>query len=547
MTFRTKRMSSTRGCIAIAAALLALTACSGGGDARNDGKSVTSADLVSHMDPATGHVDVLKWNLDTEPETLDPANAGTPASGTVVRNLCDSLLTVDADYNLAPNIVDYKVVAPTQIVFTMKAHATFWDGSPVTAEDVAYTLKRNMNPDYLSAFIFANVKSVAQTGADQVTVTMKQPDSLFLNQLPIIAVTEKKFTERAGDKLGTPSGGLMCSGPFKLDSWISGQSLTMSRNDHYWNPDRTPRARTVKFSFISDAVALAQALNTGEIDGAYEISSSSVPSLKKSHAGRLVFGPSMKGTYLYVAHPGGVLGDLKVRDALQCAVDREALAKVIYNGAAAPLYAFVTPATWPHDQVDAYQAAYDKLSVERAYDPKAAAELVKQSTYDGRPIVIGIQAGDETGSRTAQLVQQEAKAVGLNVQIKSLQPLVFNQAQYDATKRKGIDLLLTYSFNVAHDPLEPLGYDYLPDSPYNYTNYDDPQVTKLLNEARQSFDEADRTKLLLQAQAIYEPSSTKIPLVSNYTTLFLNNHLGGAVTSLAYWSMPALALVGSVD
>jgi peptide/nickel transport system substrate-binding protein len=542
-----RRISSARRRIAVGAtsAVLLLAACSGGGETDQD--AVTSEDLVSQMDPASGEVDVVKWNLDTEPETLDPANAGTPASGTVVRNLCDSLLTVDADYNLSPNIVDYEITSPTEIVFTMRADATFWDGSPVTAEDVAYTLQRNMNPEYLSAFIFSNVKSAQVTGAEEVTVTMKQPDSLFLNQLPIIAVTQKRFTEQAGDQLGTPSGGLMCSGPFKLDDWTSGQSLTMSRNEDYWDPDRIPLARTVEFSFISDAVALAQALDAGEIDGGYEISSSSVPSLEQSDAGRIVYGPSMKGTYLYVANPGGVLGDLKVREALQVAVDRESLAEVVYHGAAAPLYAYLTPATWPNDQVDAFQAAYDELAEKRAYDPETAKELVEESTYDGTPIVIGIQAGDETSSRTAQLVQQQGKAIGLNVEIKPLQPLVFNEAGYDATKREGLDLLLSYSFNAAHDPVEPLGYDYLPGSPYNYTNYDDPEVTELLNDARRSFDDAERAQMLIEAQAIYEESHTKIPLVSNYTTLFLNDDLGGAVTSLAYWSMPALAFVGSAD
>jgi peptide/nickel transport system substrate-binding protein len=527
---------------AVSAALV-LAACSSGG-ADTDG--VTAQQLTSAMKPASGAIDVLKWNLDTEPETLDPANAGTPSSGSVVRDLCDSLLTVDADYHLKPNLVDYKVVSPTRLVLTLRAHATFWDGSPVTAEDVAYSMQRDMDPNNLSAFIFANVRSVRVTGADQVTVVMKQPDSLFLHQLPVVAVIEKKFSQEAGDRLGTPSGGLMCSGPFKLDSWISGQSLTISRNDSYWNPGRMPDARTVKFSFISDSVALTQALGTGEIDGAYEIPSSSIPALEKSHTGRLAYGPSMKGTYLYVAHPGGAVGDPKIRAALEVAVDRAALAKVIYHGAAAPLYTYLTPGTWPNDAATRYKAAYDRFAAERAYDPQAASRLVKQSGYRGTPITLGIQAGDETGSRIAQLVQQEAQAVGISVQIKSLQPLVFNQAQYDASKRQGIDLLLTYSFNVAHDPLEPLGYDYLPGSDYNFTNYDDPEVTKLLTEARQSFDERKRTTLLLKAQSIYEPASTKIPLVSNYNTMFLSNRLGGAITSSAYWSMPALAFVGSV-
>lgn len=530
--------------IGLVTAALVLTACSGGnGDGA--GTPVASSDLVSSLSAPQGEVDTIAWNLDSEPDTLDPADAATYSSGTVVKNICDPLLTVDADYDLKPYLATYKVLDPRTVVFNIRSGARFWDGKPVTADDVAYSLQRYMKPQHILSFVFADVASVEVTGRDQVTVRFTTPDELFINELPGVVIFEKAFAERAGDRLGTPSGGIMCSGPFELKSWVSGRSITLTRNDHYWNAGRRPFARTVQFSWISDGAALTQALAAGEVDGAYEIPASAVPVLRKSNAGRLAFGPSMQSTNLNIARPGGVLGDPKVREALQVAIDRDALARVIFNGAAAPVYTAVTPETWPNDQKAAYQAAYDRWAKARSYDPDAAKRLVAASGYDGTPIELAIQAGDDTSTRAAQLIQQELGAAGLKVSIQSVPPLVFSQAGYDASKREGMDLMLASNFNGAHDPVEFIGFTFLPDSPYNYTGLDDPGLTKLIEKARTTFEPARRAQLLLKAQDRYEAANEVVPLVSTYTTTFLNNRLTGAVTSFAYWSMPSMAYVGS--
>ncbi|MFD4787033.1 ABC transporter substrate-binding protein [Streptomyces sp. NPDC058459] len=201
-------------------------------------KSVSADDLISSLPAAKGDVDKITWNLTGgEPETLDPADAATPQSGQVVRNLCDSLLTVDAKFNVKPNLASYDQRSPTKAVLTIRPGTRFWDGSGVTAEDVAFSLRRAANPSKIVSCLFASVGSVKATAADQVTVTFRQPDEMFRGALANMVVVTKAFAGKAGTRLGTPSGGLMCSGPFRLDSWTSGDSITMSRKDAYWNRD----------------------------------------------------------------------------------------------------------------------------------------------------------------------------------------------------------------------------------------------------------------------------------------------------------------------
>jgi len=531
------------------AVAMVLSACSGGGGGGDGGQAVTGADdLVTSLPPAKADVATIKWNLTGgEPTTLDPANAADYSSGQVVMDLCDALLTIDADYNLEPNLATYEQVSDTQLVLKVREGVTFWDGKPLTAHDVAFSLKRASEPDNIISFAFLNVKSIAVTSQDEVTIDFMKPDALFLNALANITgvVMERKFSEEAGDRLGTPTGGLMCSGPFKLDSWKVGSEIQLSRNDAYWNPERRPFASDVTFSFVTDGTALAQALNSGEIDGAYEIPASAIPALQKSTTGRVAFGPSMQGLNLNVANPGGTLGDLKLREAFQRIVDRDAIAKAVFHGAATANYTALTPATWPNDETAVYQAAYDKIKAGRSYDVAAGKKLVQESGYDGAPIVLAIKAGDETMSRTAQLLQQDARSAGLTVKIDSLQPLVFQQSLYDAAARKGIDLIMTSNFNGTQNPLEPMGFTYLPDQPYNYTNYDDATVTRLLTEARNTLDHDAQARLVTQAQVPIEKDSSNIPIVSTNTVTYLANDLTGAITSFAYWSMPQMAFVGA--
>ncbi|MER6490043.1 ABC transporter substrate-binding protein [Streptomyces griseorubiginosus] len=532
--------------LSLALAASTLTACSGGSSGGQ--KPVSADDLIPSLPAAKADVDRITWNLTGgEPETLDPANAATPQSGQVVRNLCDSLLTLDAKFNLKPNLASYDQQSPTKLVLTIRPDTRFWDGSTVTAEDVAFSLRRAADPAKIASYLFANVDSVKATAADKVTVTFKQPDEMFTSELANMVVLKKAFAEKAGSKLGTPAGGLMCSGPFKLDKWTSGDSITMSRNDAYWNRERRPFAKSVRFTFVTDATSLAQSLNAGEIDGAYELSASSVPALQKSKKGRLVFGLSPQSMNIYVARPDGVMADGKLRAALQRMIDREALAKAVYHEAATPLYTMTPPATWPNAQRAAYEKAYKAFETARSYDMDAAKKLVKSSSYEGQQIVLAIAAGDDTQSRTAQLLQQQGREAGLTIKIQSMQPLVYAQAGYDASKRKGVDLMLSSNFSATPDPLETIGFTFLPKQTYNYVNYDDPQATQLFDEARSTFDGAQRAEKIVEMQALYEKADAIIPLVSTNTTTFLNDRLTGAITSFAYWSMPQMAYVGAAQ
>lgn len=531
-----------------AVALLLLTACAGGGSTP-DATGDAGRELTNRAPGGTEPVDSVVWNLPTgEPATLDPRNAATYSGAGVVSNLCDPLLAVDEEYNLGPNIVSYDQVSDNQAVLTLAAAATFWNGNPVTTEDVAFSLERAAAPESVVSFIYANVASVEVTSDTEVTVNFTTPDVLFMKEMATFAgmVVEKAYAEEAGENFGSSTGGLMCSGPYELVDWVPGDHIELKANEDYWNDEVPLLADVVTFEFITDSSASTQAMTAGEIDGSYEVNFSAISALDAASAGELYVGPSMQWVAINIARPDGITTDPQLREAFQLLIDRQQLADAVFEGAAAPLYWSVTPRTWPTDQIEVYQESYDKWAKARAHDIEAAKALVEHSEYSGEVLKLAILAGDDVSSKVAQLFQQQAKQAGIEIEIAPLQPLDFAEAGYDAAVRErlGIDLLLAASFNAAQEPLEPMGFTLLPDAFYNYTGFDDPRVTELIQGALGTFDDEERARMTVEALDIAEADGASIPLVSLNTVTFLNERLGGAITSFAYMSMPSMAYVG---
>ena len=537
--------------VLVVAVVAAVAGCGAKASQTASSSSPGTTQLTSFAGKAVGDVSTITWGLPYgEPDTVSPWSSAYYSSALVVANTCDYLLQMKDNGEVGPDLAtSWTQPDPKTIVYTIRQGVKFWDGHPLTAVDVAYSLNRAAAPDALVSFFFSNVASIKATGPYEVTMRFKKPDELLQKELATFAgaVVEKQWAQKIGAALGTPKGGLMASGPFKLDKWTPGQDIQLSRNDAYWNPQYRAHAATVSLRFVSDSTALSQALTSGELDGAYEIPSAIIPSLKNSSAGTLYFGPSRQYYTINPLRPDGPLADTNLRKALNISVDRAAVAEKLFNGAGRACYTALATSTWDPGAIDLWRAAYEPFVKEFAYNLDAAKKLVADSGYSGQPISIIIPAGDATSSQMAELLQQSGKTIGLNIAIKPLQSIQYNKALVSADARKGYDIALSASFNAATDPLEPIGFSELPTSFYNYTGYNNPQVTALVTKAQQTFDAVARSKMLIQAQSLYEPDQTYTTLVELYEVSFLNNRLSGMITSFNYLFLPSLATIGSAQ
>jgi len=170
--------------------------------------------------------------------------------------LCDSLLRLKPDFSYGPNLATswHYGAGHLSLTFSLRTDVKFWDGHPLTARDVVYSMLRNTDPknDPINGGFYASVKSITAAGPHTVVVKFKHPDELFIKEMSTVAgdVSEEQYTKAKGSSYGTAQGGVMCSGPFRLAKWSPGQSITLTRYDGYWDPSLKAKSTQVKFVFL---------------------------------------------------------------------------------------------------------------------------------------------------------------------------------------------------------------------------------------------------------------------------------------------------------
>jgi peptide/nickel transport system substrate-binding protein len=526
---------------------LATSACSGGnsGNSGDGGNATSPPSLVNPSPPATSDLDHLTWDL----PTLDYVKAGDYSPDTVISNMCDSLLRLKPDFSIGPNLATAWKYSPDHLTltYTLRSGVKFWDGKPLTSADVVYSMGRNTDPknDPINGGFYANVSSIVADGPNRVVVRFKKPDELFNKEMATVAgdVSETAFTKAAGSKYGTAQGGVMCSGPFKLDKWSAGSSITLSANEAYWNPDYKPRAKTVTIDFITDTSNLVQALKSGEVDGTFETPTIALPALTSDGGGNVYQGPSL-AIYELIANSPGPGTDPKIKQALGMVIDRAALAKAVFHGAAEPNYTFIPKTAWDPTGGDVYKKAWESLHLPTTVDVDSAKKVIAGDPNASKDITLALLAGDQTEINTATLIQQEAASIGLHIKLEQLQPLQFSNAFYVPSARKGIDLILTKGYLDVQDPLDYLGLAVLPTSLFNWIGYSSATVTQDVTKAISTFDDTKRAQLITQAQAQYEGAHFMIPMLSLHEVVYMNKKITGAPVSFAYIYEPSLATVG---
>jgi peptide/nickel transport system substrate-binding protein len=541
------RLAATAA-LTITALAIALAGCTA-----LPGTALGTGDLRDTSEPPAGRLSSLVWALPQgEPSTLDYAKAGDYSPYLVVSNLCDNLLRLNPDESQSPALArSWSQPDPLTLVLNLRTDVQFWDGTGLTSADVVYSLNRQRDPNAVASGFFANVKNIEATDAHTVTVRFSQPDELFLKELATTAgaVVEQRYAEHAGAAFGTATGGVMCSGPFELTAWESGGNIELTANPHYWDPKYRAKADKVTLVFVTDTTALTQALASGAIDGAFEVPTGALLTLKSSTSGRLYYGPGLQTLSIYPTTSTGPAAIPDIRRALSLVIDREQLAKVVYRGTASPSTAVLPRTSWDPAAEDVYAKAVAELP-HVATTPTAASlaeaqGLVSRHRPDLRPMVLGIPAGAQDQTDTAAVVAAAAAKIGLEVTVRQIPPLQFSSLYYDASYRIGIDLALTSGFLDIPDPL-----DWIPNLAtaagiFNWSGYRDAVVDANLSQAQQTLEPRARALLVTDAQRRWEAATIAVPLLSLNEVTYLNKRITGATTSFAYLFAPSLATIGT--
>jgi len=541
-------MVGSRGRLVVAtfAVLVAVSACSGK-SAPTQGSASPSTSLNITMPAPTSELDKVTWAVYREVASLDPIYAFDYPENTAVAAMCETLIRQQPDGSTVPGLASaIDTSDPTKIVFTLRDGVTFWDGHPLTADDVVYSLDRQRDPangGYYGA-VFQYVKSIKATADNEVTITLQQPDEALLGELSSTPgfITEKAYTQAQGAKYGTHAGGAMCTGAFKLGPWKTGGALELMRNDNYWDTSFPQMVKELDIVGAPDEANLTEALKTGEIDAVYAGQLSTLDQLEKAPNLNVLFGPSYATNDLILSNPSGTLGDPKVREALSLAIDRQGLIDATWRGSAVMPRAIVGPGTFGYAK-DTYQAAYDALPV-MTQDIEKAKSLVKDANAEGKSIVIGMSSEIATIQTSADAVKSAAEEIGLKATEKSVSAAKYIDFFTSAQARQGVDGFFTINYPDYADPMAMYGPISIPGGFNNYFDYNNPQVVSLLSKAQQEPDPTKRAEYVTQAQTIVMQDLPWIPLAIPYTTLVINKRVTGAPVSFQYMFGPWAAGLG---
>ncbi|MEB8340760.1 ABC transporter substrate-binding protein [Streptomyces endophyticus] len=532
--------------VALLVGMLALAGC--GGDGARDLGTLAQHKVDFTPEP-TGALDSIVWNVfQGEPQTIDPFRSADYTPNMINSNLCENLLVQrPGQEEIEPNLASrFSNPDPRTWVYTLRKDVTFWDGSPMTAEDVAFSLHQQLtDAKSFNHYLFASVDSVEITGKHEVTVHLKKPDYMFNSELANFAgvVVQKKFYQEHKKTFGSADTGVMCTGPYKFVDWEQAQKIRVERYDGYWNKRLRPKVRRIDFTFLTDESSITAALMSGEIDGTYQPPVSALAQLNAGDAGKLAIGPAPVMTTAVYADPKGPMSDKGMRRALQLAIDWKGIGKTVFATTAEPGKIAMPEAVWglAHKELSKYTAPLPKVAEP---DYAAAKKILTQVPERVRDQEITFVVPDSPTTKSFGLAYKDAAdRIGLNFHLLVVPTTGYTNYLYDPETRKGIDLLYTEFWPNVNDPVDWIQTTAVTGALFNQYGYDG--VDKLYAKAIGSADKAERAKLVVEMEKkIHGGLMPMMPGVEASTVVFQNNRLTGAPAAFGYVYYPWAAHLG---
>jgi peptide/nickel transport system substrate-binding protein len=440
-----------------------------------------------------------------EPLSLDPIVPSDNGSIWVIYQIFDQLTTVNEDSTgVVPSLAESWDTSSDQRTWTfhLRQGVKFSDGSPVTADDVVFSLKRVINPKTSAySFLFGPVTAVKALDPSTVEVTLEHPFAPLiehLNVFPASVVPKAKVEPDPEGFAQHPIG----SGPFALEKFSKGQFTHLVRNQHYWKAGR-PLLDEVMIPYVTDDNTRILKLQAGEIDASVNIPYAQIDQLDAQDSIDVLVEPLFRFDGIWMNHAKKPLDDRKVRQALNYATDKESIVKNVLFGKAEVANHMMPKMKYWRDDVEPYP-----------YDPEKAKALIADSSVpDGFTLPLVVPTGDSIIAQVAQIVKESWNQIGANVQIQNLDigTAYTNFSNFNYTI--GANWYIT-SDVTAPDELAAIQFDYtaLGGTKSFFTNYKNPQATRLVGEAAAATEESVREQAFGDLQQLVMDDAVEVAL-----------------------------------
>lgn len=451
-------------------------------------------------DPGT-----LRFLIESSPNNLD-LRQGTDAQSERVGGLIyDALVKKDAHFVLQPWLAtSWSRPDPLTWIFNIRSGVRFHDGRPLTAEDVVWSIKSMIDGTLVTAKggNIADITSVAATGPLTVTVRTSRADASLLFNLSdgLFGVVENGAGRDEGlHPVGT--------GPFRFVSQMQDRDVVLERNPDYW--DGAPKITRVRFEVIPDTITAALEMRKGSADiESNVLTPDMVEALRREKNVVVQSGPGAIVMYANFNTQDPRLRDPRVRQAVAYAINRPALIKALWHGEAQIANTLLPSGHWAAAS-DAELPSYPH-DVNRAIALLTAAGL-KPDSHGVRLRFTLKTSTDETTRLVAQAMQQQMRAAGIELEIRSAEFGTF----YSDITRGAFQMYMLRWIGSNEDP-DFLRYAFasssFPPKGGNRGRYSNPEVDSLLAQADAETDEAARRRDYVQVQQILARDLPSIPL-----------------------------------
>jgi len=489
--------------------------------------------------------DTAVFSLATDPDTLDIQKSSAGTSAAVMELVGGSLLAKDPTTGeIIPYLAkSYKVSDDGKtLTFILKDGIKFHDGTPLTAEDYAWTFTRAMAPETASpvtAVLLAGLVGATATDTKTLVLTLDTPNFYILDSLTLAGYTSpysKAYMDEKGDDFIARNP--MSVGPYIFRQWKTGESIILDRNpDFTWGPAYAPGPRlvqTVEYKIIPDQATVIAALEAGEtlMDGVPD----SEISRFQDPAKFTIYKTMSQNLYPALAFNLNKepWNNLVIRQALSTAIDRQSIIDVLLSGNGSPAYGPLPPSIPGYNpKVEDYYN-YDKTKAlalfgQAGYTPDSTGKLVK----DGIQLSFTVLSpAYDFVTPGLQIVQEQLKALGIDMQIETVDPSLLTNRMTEGS----YDLVVT-GYNY---PNAGVLYYYFHSSMLGAglnSSVNDPQLDTMLVQAQSIMDPVQHKQVVDDIQVYIVENAYWITLVNSEGNLVVSTRVEGAKWSAVLYTM----------
>ena len=449
---------------------------------------------------------VIRTNIGSEPDSLDPWISAASDTYAVMHNVFEGLVSFDETGALLPGLAKSWEISDDGLTytFTLRDDVTFHNGKAMTADDVVYsyeTLTGLGGGEPLTSK-FSSVVSVEAEDDYTVVITLEKPDSSFL-QLNTIAVLPEGYEDQATAPVGT--------GPYTFEKYVPGQEIILKKNEDYYDEEHAGSIDKAIIRIMTDESAVLNAMQSGQLDLAL-VYADNAEYLNGDFT--IESAPQNMVQLLALNNTEEPFDDIRVRQAINYAVNRDEIIDGVFAGYATQIYSNFSPVMGMYYN--------DELEDSYPYDVEKAKELLKEAGYeDGFDMMITVPSNYQKHVDTAQVIIEQLRAVGIRAKLDPIPWSSWLEDVYKGAKYQSTIVGLTGKL----DPKDIL-IRYTDGYSKNFFHYSNEKYDELIDEAS-SVSPEESAELYKEAQKLLTEDAAAVYICDPHAIIVSKSNLKG--------------------